>query len=99
MFGICGCIKYVLDDSDFYIYILSDEFTCYLKLFQKLTFRYRKIPCIFVNCNFWNILQIVACLGVLVYKFYGEELREMFGYDIHPYGFYTMAGKTTCFWS
>ncbi|XP_047307053.1 E3 ubiquitin-protein ligase MARCHF8 [Impatiens glandulifera] len=34
---------------------------------------------------------IVALLGVLVYKFYGEELREMFGYDEHPYGFYTMA--------
>ncbi|MBA0868604.1 hypothetical protein Goshw_016134, partial [Gossypium schwendimanii] len=35
--------------------------------------------------------EIVAFLGVLVYKFYGEELREMFGYDEHPYGFYTMA--------
>ncbi|KAI6689752.1 hypothetical protein NL676_026580 [Syzygium grande] len=34
---------------------------------------------------------IVASLGVLVYKFYGEELREMFGYEEHPYGFYTMA--------
>lgn len=34
---------------------------------------------------------VVACLGVLVYKFYGEELREMFGYEEHPYGFYTMA--------
>ncbi|KAJ7962670.1 E3 ubiquitin-protein ligase MARCH8 [Quillaja saponaria] len=34
---------------------------------------------------------IVAFLGVLVYKFYGEELREMFGYEEHPYGFYTMA--------
>ncbi|PWA48488.1 E3 ubiquitin-protein ligase MARCH1 [Artemisia annua] len=35
---------------------------------------------------------IVAFLGVLVYKFYGDELREMFGYEEHPYGFYTMAG-------
>ncbi|KAJ8770574.1 hypothetical protein K2173_018065 [Erythroxylum novogranatense] len=34
---------------------------------------------------------IVALLGVLVYKLYGEELREMFGYEDHPYGFYTMA--------
>ncbi|KAI4331148.1 hypothetical protein MLD38_029363 [Melastoma candidum] len=34
---------------------------------------------------------IVASLGILVYKFYGEELREMFGYEEHPYGFYTMA--------
>lgn len=34
---------------------------------------------------------IVAILGALVYKFYGEELREMFGYEEHPYGFYTMA--------
>ncbi|OUZ99222.1 zinc finger protein [Macleaya cordata] len=33
----------------------------------------------------------VALLGMLVYKFYGEELREMFGYEEHPYGFYTMA--------
>lgn len=34
---------------------------------------------------------IVAFLGVLIYKFYGDELREMFGYEEHPYGFYTMA--------
>ncbi|XP_019458234.1 PREDICTED: E3 ubiquitin-protein ligase MARCH8-like isoform X2 [Lupinus angustifolius] len=34
---------------------------------------------------------VVAFLGVLVYKFYGDELREMFGYEEHPYGFYTMA--------
>lgn len=40
-------------------------------------------------------LQIVALLGVLVYKFYGEELREMFGYEEHPYGFYAMAGMLT----
>ncbi|XP_024184820.1 E3 ubiquitin-protein ligase MARCHF8 isoform X2 [Rosa chinensis] len=38
---------------------------------------------------------IVAFLGVMVYKFYGEELREMFGYEEHPYGFYTMAGMLT----
>lgn len=31
----------------------------------------------------------------MVYKFYGEELREMFGYEEHPYGFYTMAGTLT----
>lgn len=36
--------------------------------------------------------QIVALLGVLVYKFYGEELREIFGYEEHPYAFYIMAG-------
>ncbi|XP_027342300.1 E3 ubiquitin-protein ligase MARCH8 [Abrus precatorius] len=34
---------------------------------------------------------VVAFLGVLVYRFYGDELREMFGYEEHPYGFYTMA--------
>ncbi|KAH9716222.1 RING-CH-type domain-containing protein [Citrus sinensis] len=34
---------------------------------------------------------IVALLGVLVYKFYGEELREIFGYEEHPYAFYIMA--------
>ncbi|XP_074268051.1 uncharacterized protein LOC141591570 [Silene latifolia] len=34
---------------------------------------------------------IVAALGLLIYKFYGEEIREMFGYEKHPYGFYTMA--------
>jgi hypothetical protein len=38
---------------------------------------------------------IVAFLGVLVYKFYGDELREMFGYEEHPYGFYIMAGMLT----
>ncbi|MCL7026116.1 hypothetical protein MKW94_015723, partial [Papaver nudicaule] len=40
---------------------------------------------------------IVALLGMLVYKFYGEELREMFGYEEHPYGFYTMAGAQLAF--
>ncbi|KAL5699547.1 RING-type E3 ubiquitin transferase [Ranunculus cassubicifolius] len=34
---------------------------------------------------------IVGIFGMLVYKFYGTELREMFGYQEHPYGFYTMA--------
>ena len=37
----------------------------------------------------------MAFLGVLVYKFYGDELREMFGYEEHPYGFYIMAGMLT----
>ncbi|XP_040989153.1 E3 ubiquitin-protein ligase MARCHF3 [Juglans microcarpa x Juglans regia] len=37
------------------------------------------------------VQMIVALLGVLVYKFYGDELREMFGYEEHPYGFYAMA--------
>ncbi|GAA0172364.1 hypothetical protein LIER_27036 [Lithospermum erythrorhizon] len=40
---------------------------------------------------FLAVQLIVASLGVLVYKFYGAELREMFGYEEHPYGFYTMA--------
>lgn len=34
---------------------------------------------------------VVASLSMLIYRFYGEELREMFGYEEHPYGFYTMA--------
>ncbi|PKU72289.1 E3 ubiquitin-protein ligase MARCH3 [Dendrobium catenatum] len=34
---------------------------------------------------------VVAFFGMLVYRFYGDELREMFGYEEHPYGFYTMA--------
>ncbi|PKA65809.1 hypothetical protein AXF42_Ash017334 [Apostasia shenzhenica] len=34
---------------------------------------------------------VVAFLGMIIYRFYGEELREMFGYEEHPYGFYTMA--------
>ncbi|CAI0442175.1 unnamed protein product [Linum tenue] len=41
---------------------------------------------------FIAVQLIVAILGVLVYRFYGEELREMFGYEEHPYGFYTMGG-------
>ncbi|XP_010521569.1 PREDICTED: E3 ubiquitin-protein ligase MARCH1 [Tarenaya hassleriana] len=40
---------------------------------------------------FVTVQLVVAFLGLLVYKFYGEELREMFGYEEHPYGFYTMA--------
>jgi hypothetical protein len=43
---------------------------------------------------FISVQMIVAFLGLLVYKFYGEELREMFGYEEHPYGFYTLAGTT-----
>ena len=43
----------------------------------------------------FHIFQVVAFLGILVYNFYGEELREMFGYAEHPYAFYTMAGKFT----
>ncbi|KEH39696.1 uncharacterized protein [Medicago truncatula] len=39
----------------------------------------------------WRSTKVVAFLGVLIYKFYGDELREMFGYEEHPYGFYTMA--------
>ncbi|KAI3768662.1 hypothetical protein L2E82_19492 [Cichorium intybus] len=34
---------------------------------------------------------IVAFLCVLVNKFCGDELREMFGYEEHLYEFYTMA--------
>ncbi|XP_058774050.1 uncharacterized protein LOC131648286 [Vicia villosa] len=40
---------------------------------------------------FITVQLVVAFLGVLIYKFYGDELREMFGYEEHPYGFYTMA--------
>ncbi|KAJ8634512.1 hypothetical protein MRB53_008779 [Persea americana] len=40
---------------------------------------------------FVTVQLVVAFLGMLVYKFYGEELQEMFGYKEHPYGFYTMA--------
>ncbi|KAG6486422.1 hypothetical protein ZIOFF_054993 [Zingiber officinale] len=40
---------------------------------------------------FFIVQLVVAVLGMLVYRFYGEELREMFGYEEHPYGFYTMA--------
>ncbi|KAJ3679456.1 hypothetical protein LUZ60_017467 [Juncus effusus] len=34
---------------------------------------------------------MVAILALLVYRFYGEELREMFGYQEHPYAFYAMS--------
>eukprot|EP00249_Psilotum_nudum_P014491 c24851_g1_i2 orf=873-1676(-) len=34
---------------------------------------------------------VVASLGLILYVFYGEELREMFGYEQHPYGFYILA--------
>ena len=30
---------------------------------------------------------------MLVYRFYGDELREMFGYEQHPYAFYALASK------
>lgn len=61
----------------------SDRWWLRLK-FQFLVARDHAFIFIFVQL-------IVASLGVLVYKFYGEELREMFGYHEHPYGFYIMA--------
>lgn len=32
-------------------------------------------------------------MGMLVYAVYGDELREMFGYEQHPYSFYSLASK------
>lgn len=40
---------------------------------------------------FIMVQLVVASLGLIVYRFYGEQLREMFGYEEHPYGFYSMA--------
>ncbi|GJM90127.1 hypothetical protein PR202_ga06377 [Eleusine coracana subsp. coracana] len=39
----------------------------------------------------WRSTKVVAFLGMVVYRFYGDELREMFGYEEHPYAFYAMA--------
>ncbi|XP_062218120.1 uncharacterized protein LOC133918311 isoform X3 [Phragmites australis] len=39
----------------------------------------------------WRSTKVVAFLGMVVYRFYGDELREMFGYEKHPYAFYAMA--------
>ncbi|KAL6888610.1 hypothetical protein ACP4OV_009636 [Aristida adscensionis] len=43
---------------------------------------------------FFIVQVVVALLGMVVYRFYGEELREMFGYEEHPYAFYAMAKLT-----
>ncbi|CAL4971578.1 unnamed protein product [Urochloa decumbens] len=40
---------------------------------------------------FFIVQLVVAFLGMVVYRFYGDELREMFGYEEHPYAFYAMA--------
>lgn len=34
---------------------------------------------------------VVASFSLLVYSLYGEELKEMFGYEHHPYGFHALA--------
>ncbi|XP_006850891.2 E3 ubiquitin-protein ligase MARCH1 isoform X1 [Amborella trichopoda] len=52
--------------------------------FQLLVFRDHAIL-------FFIVQLVVASLGLLVYNFYGEQLREMFGYAQHPYGFYSLA--------
>ncbi|VAI54740.1 unnamed protein product [Triticum turgidum subsp. durum] len=39
----------------------------------------------------WRSTKVVVLLGMLVYRFYGDELREMFGYEQHPYAFYALA--------
>ncbi len=36
-------------------------------------------------------------MGMLVYVFYGDELREMFGYEQHPISFYSLASNTLYF--
>ncbi|XP_051195339.1 uncharacterized protein [Lolium perenne] len=40
---------------------------------------------------FFIVQLVVIFLGMLVYRFYGDELREMFGYEEHPYVFYALA--------
>ncbi|KAF3338753.1 E3 ubiquitin-protein ligase MARCH3 [Carex littledalei] len=40
---------------------------------------------------FFIVQLVVTMLAMLVYKFYGEELREMFEYEDHPYAFYGMS--------
>jgi hypothetical protein len=37
------------------------------------------------------VQMVVASMGMLVYVFYGDELREMFGYEQHPISFYSLA--------
>ncbi|XP_020408990.1 zinc finger, C3HC4 type family protein isoform X2 [Zea mays] len=39
----------------------------------------------------WRSTKVVAFMGMVIYRFYGDELREMFGYEEHPYAFYAMA--------
>ncbi|KAI5064335.1 hypothetical protein GOP47_0021005 [Adiantum capillus-veneris] len=34
---------------------------------------------------------VVASFSLLIYSLYGEELKEMFGYEHHPYGFHALA--------
>ncbi|KAH7438048.1 hypothetical protein KP509_05G103100 [Ceratopteris richardii] len=34
---------------------------------------------------------VVAAFSLLIYSLYGEELKEMFGYEHHPYGFHALA--------
>ncbi|XP_002989200.2 E3 ubiquitin-protein ligase MARCH8 [Selaginella moellendorffii] len=53
--------------------------------FQLLVFRDHTVIFVLVQV-------VVILLGALVYAFYGEELKEMFGYDEqHAYGFYALA--------
>lgn len=40
---------------------------------------------------FFIVQLVVAFMGMVIYRFYGDELREMFGYEEHPYAFYAMA--------
>ncbi|KQJ93142.1 hypothetical protein BRADI_3g02970v3 [Brachypodium distachyon] len=40
---------------------------------------------------FFIVQLVVVFLGMLVYRLYGDELREMFGYEEHPYAFYALA--------
>ncbi|CAM8950970.1 unnamed protein product [Rhodiola kirilowii] len=62
--------------------------SCYILLLKTQT---ANIPIVQESNRKLVNLRIVALLGVLVYKFYGMELREMFGYEEHPYAFYIMA--------
>lgn len=43
------------------------------------------------------VRQVVALMAMLVYAVYGEELREMFGYEHYSYSFYTLASNASTF--
>jgi hypothetical protein len=43
------------------------------------------------------VQMVVASMGMLVYVFYGDELREMFGYEQHRISFYSLASNTLYF--
>ncbi|KAL3632806.1 hypothetical protein CASFOL_025790 [Castilleja foliolosa] len=75
--GLCFCSLYRMQGE---VYIAGECPSRSLVAEDKVS-----VSCCEGPCDHFHYCSTVAFLGVMVYTFYGDELREMFGYEEHPY--------------